>query len=102
METKDDIVISFVFETYEDGIQIQKMLFEIRRMKGYVTYNDLSLLIFGKEMISHSLKLGWTELDDIKLEPGDESLEYWVLKMPELKDLTTVMKMIKIMKKENK
>lgn len=102
METKDNMVISFVFETYDEGIQIQKILFEIRRMKGYVTYNDLALLIYGEELISRSSKLGWTDLSEIKLEPGDNSLEYWILTMPEPKDLTTVIKMIKIMKKENK
>lgn len=99
MKTKEDIVISFVFETYDEGKEIQKALFEIKREKGYVTYNDLALLIYGKEMLPHSSKLGWTDLSNIDLKPGNEYLEYWILTMPEVMNLKTI---IKNMKKENK
>lgn len=91
----------FIFETFDEAMNVHKKLFEIRRNNGFVTCADLYLLahnVKGPYLSDIYNNHGWTNLWNVKVEPYDEDGN-WVLKMPQIQFLNMKENLIK---KENK
>lgn len=77
----------FIFDTFDEAMNIHRELFKRRRLHGVVTCADIFCLRHANEEIvvpdilySH----GWTNLWGSKVEPyGDDG--QWILKMPPMK-----------------
>lgn len=87
----------FIFETFDEAMNIHKQLFKLCRSKGYISCADLLSMTLKDEDSIKTVKSmdiyqthGWTNLWDVKVEPIENGCN-WVLKMPHVK-------MIKIVK----
>jgi hypothetical protein len=83
----------FIFEDFNQAMEVHKEIFQIIREKGYLSYRKLYSLITKKEEkeVDNLLNLdiydkhGWTNLFECKIDPTDDGK--WILKMPELKNI---------------
>ena len=76
--------IEFIFDTFEDAMDVHTKLFEIIRKNGFVTYADLYFLV-NKDVescVEEFYRFGWANLFYIKLEPYKN--KRWILKMPDM------------------
>ncbi len=75
----------FIFETFEEAMDVHKQLFKLLREDGFVCYGTLYIYVY-KEIPydTDDYRLyGWDNLFESKVEPYGTDGE-WVLKMPEL------------------
>ncbi len=91
-----NMLTEFIFEKFEDAMDVHTKLFRIGFQNGYVTYNDLYSMInkiFGKESELKDLdiynKHGWTRLIDTKLEQIGDG---WMLILPPIENLENLIK----------
>lgn len=92
--------MEFIFETFDEAMQVHKHLFELRRKKGYVTCADLYSMVMKDEVekieicskeIYHNH--GWTNLFEVEVEPSDKYINgKWILKLPKAKILKNLIK----------
>ncbi len=93
-----NMLTEFIFEKFEDAMDVHTKLFRIGFQNGYVTYNDLYSMIhekFGKEFESELKDLeiynkhGWTRLIETKLEQVGDG---WMLILPPIENLENLIK----------
>lgn len=81
------LLTDFIFETFEEAINVHRKLFELGRKKHFVTYADLYKMTNkvedDKVLPDIYENHGWTNLWHIKLEPYDKTR--WILRLPEIK-----------------
>lgn len=79
----------FIFETFDDAMNVHKKLFEIMREKGNVSYGDLYSLVYKDCEITNPeyYTLGWNSVWQVKLEPLNDNDCQWVLRMPTIESI---------------
>lgn len=83
----------FIFETFDEAMDIHKNIFKLLRENGFVTLADLHYTmnksdVFPDDFYDH----GWTNLIYAKIEPY---YGRWVLTMPKMEKLSIKKKIIK-------
>lgn len=84
----------FIFETFDEAMNVHKKLFEMLRENGVIPYVDLYSLVYKDDVINHPLycNIGWTNIWCAKVEPLNDEDCRWVLRMPEIEDIKNIKK----------
>lgn len=85
----------FMFNTFEEAMNVHKQMFDIRNQKGYVTCSDMRTLSNPKRVYRTKLNenRGWTVLYNSKIEQGRGRFnDKWILKMPRIRNIKNVKK----------
>lgn len=87
----------FIFDTFDEAMNVHKELFKLLRECGYISYQTLYFYIYKKTDVRKGAEnYGWTNLWYSKVQPYGTDGQ-WVLKLPELENLSK-----KLKEKENK
>lgn len=83
----------FIFETFDEAMDIHKKIFKLLRQNGFVTLADLHYLINEEEDLPEDFYIyGWTSLIYAKIDPY---YGRWVITMPKMEKLENKKKLIK-------
>ena len=96
-----DLQREFIFDELDEAMDTHKQLFELLRTDGFIAYQTLYTYVNHKTDVHLSADdYGWDHLYGSNVEPyGDDG--QWVLKMPDLKKLSTIYEERKVKKNEN-
>lgn len=75
----------FTFETFDQAFIVHREMFRKAKSKGYLTYQDLCMLIDEESGPFHTIEYGWTDLSQVKLIQNENGK--WVLKIPQVENL---------------
>ena len=82
---KGEKTVKYEFKTFDQAMEVHKLLFSILKSDGVVTYADLYFLANGYSCDGCSrdyYKYGWTTLMESKVRPCDDGRK-WAIVLPE-------------------